>query len=111
MAFVHFSDYTSCAFLIVRDGGNPQSESDSVLVDLDWDWPGIAGRMGWSLASHQVLNRGYYGQGPCEHSGTDGTIDCPDCGLTPTSFIREAGEHIRDHAGESFPALNEYFGG
>jgi hypothetical protein len=79
----------------VRDGGNPQSESDSVLIQTDWDHPGVASCMGWS---------------PC-HRETDGTIDCPECGLTAVSFIREAGEHIREHAGESFPDLNEYFGG
>ncbi len=111
MAFIHFSDFTPCAFVIVRDGGDPHSESDSVLIQTDWDWPGIASRMGWGLASHQVMNRRYYGQETCEHSGTDGTIDCPGCGFPAISFIREAGEHIREHAGESFPDLNEYFGG
>jgi hypothetical protein len=95
MAFIHFLNYTPCAFVIVRDGGNPQSESDSVLIQTDWDYPGVANCMGWA---------------PC-HPETDGTIDCPECGVSASSMIMAASEHIREHAGESFPQLDDYFGG
>jgi len=43
--------------------------------------------------------RNYYGLGPCDHDGTDGTIDCTSCGLTPTSFIRDAREWLDEHEG------------
>ena len=95
MAFVHFSDFTPCAFVIVRDGGNPQSESDSVLIQTDWDHPGVASCMGWS---------------PC-HRETDGTIDCPECGTLASAMIMAASEYIYERAEESFPQLDEYLGG
>lgn len=35
----------------------------------------------------------------CPHDGTDGTIDCPDCGLTATEFISAAYDWLRDNDG------------
>ena len=45
-----------------------------------------------------------------DHSGTDGTVKCPDCGKSVTKFLSEALEFIRDFEGEEFEELEEYFG-
>ena len=93
MAFVYFdSKYAPCAFLIVKDGGDPYSERDSILVATDWDHPGVASRMGLV---------------PCECGATDGTVDCGH--KTASDMIAAAYDWIEDHAGESFPELDEYF--
>ena len=93
MAYIYFdSTYAPCAFLIVRDGGDPYKEQDTVLIQTDWDYPGVAGRMGFSLC----------------HSDTDGTVDCPVCGKTAGDMISSAYDHIADHAGERFVELDEY---
>lgn len=71
----------------------------SVLVQMDWDYPSMARTFGWDMRSVQVLNRGYYGLRPCDHDGTDGTIQCPSCGLTPQTFISAAAEYLDEHDG------------
>jgi hypothetical protein len=35
----------------------------------------------------------------CEHTGTDGTIACPDCGIGAGEFIAAAGEWLADNDG------------
>lgn len=93
MAYIHFdSSYAPCGFLIVRDGYDPYSETDSVLIQTDWDFPGVATSMGW----------------PGCHDGTDGTIECPECGKPANEMIAEAYDYIADNAGLSFDALDEY---
>lgn len=66
----------------------------NLLVQSDWDYPSIAGTFGWSLRGTQYGNAT-----PCDHSGTDGTIACPDCGIPAGSFIADAAEWIADHYG------------
>jgi hypothetical protein len=93
MAFVHFdSGYAPCGFLIVRKDDNPYKESDTVLVQSDWDYPGIASDMGLR---------------PCDCGETDGTIDCAH--KTATDMIGAAFDHILAHEGEEFEALDVYF--
>lgn len=95
MAFIHFdSKYAPCGFLIVRDGADPYSDdpSDTVLVQSDWDFPGVASAMGLI---------------PCECGATDGTVDCPH--KTTTEMITAAIDFIREHAGETFASLDDYF--
>ena len=58
----------------------------SVLVQTDWDYPGVAGSFGWNMAEVQQEER----TAPCDHSGTDGTVTCPECSLTATDFISAA---------------------
>lgn len=65
--------------LIENDDGR------SLLIQTDWDWPGIASTFGWS---------------PC-HDRTDGTVDCPECGRTAFSLIQEARQWLDEHDGES----------
>lgn len=89
MAYIHFDrHYAPCAFLIVRKGGDPYEEKDTVLVQTDWDYPGIARRMG-----HQTCRA-------CDY--TDGTVDVE-------KMIDAAFQHIWDHRGEEFEGLEEYF--
>jgi len=69
------------------------------LVQTDWDFPATASNLGWSLTRVQKRNgtvkhlsrRSTKG---CNHSGTDGTIDCRDCGVTASSFICAAAEYL-----------------
>lgn len=60
----------------------------SVLVQTDWDYPGTARTFGWNMAEEK-----------CAHTGTDGTVNCPDCGKTATAFISEAGAYLDDNIG------------
>ena len=93
MAYVHFdSSYVPCGFLIVKTDGDPYSETDSILIQSDWDYPGIASRMGLC---------------PCECGATDGTVDCSH--KTATDMISAAYDHIRENDGIEFPELDEYF--
>jgi hypothetical protein len=94
MAFLHFdAKYAPAGFLIVRDGADPYSADpeDTTLVQADWDFPSVASAIG-----HE----------PCECDATDGTVDCAH--KTATEMISEAYDYCRAHAGESFPALDEY---
>lgn len=106
MPFVHFdSKFAPCAFLIVKDGGDPYTEADTVLIQTDWDYPAVASRMGWTKASVAPHLK-------CKHEGTDGTVKCrgpQGCGLEPGDFISAAYDYIREHQGETFADLEEYF--
>jgi hypothetical protein len=97
MAFIYFDSVRApVGFLIVRDDASPQRESDTRLIQSDFDFPGVASRMGWR---------------PCECSPqqTDGTVDCPVCGRKVGAMIADALQFIRDREGEIFAALDEYF--
>jgi hypothetical protein len=74
------------AYLITADDGR------DILVQLDWDYPGIAGTFGWSSVLADPNN-------PCDHYGTDGTITCPDCGTTAGTFIASAADYLDAHDG------------
>ena len=52
-------------------------------VGTDWDYPSAVRSLGYGLR-----RRGER----CNHTGTDGTIDCPDCGKPTSKFIEESGE-------------------
>lgn len=94
-ASIHFdSGYAPCGFLIVREGADAYSDApaDTVLIQTDWDWPGVASSMGWS---------------PC-HDCTDGTIKCDVCGRETGDHMRLAYDFIREHTGEQFESLADY---
>lgn len=74
-------------------------DSHTVLIQTDWDYPSIAAVFGWNMRESQVMNRQYYGAAPCEHNGTDGTIPCEACGLTPRVFISNAQEWLDNNLG------------
>jgi hypothetical protein len=54
MAYVEFSSYAPCGFLIVPKDGDSRNDDETTLIQSDWDYPGVAQSMGWSLASVQV---------------------------------------------------------
>lgn len=76
------------------------------LIDVDWDYPGLARTFGASLRTlvrapigdPEVLSTDENGQIQrlywCEHKGTDGTIACPDCGTQPGAFIAAAADYL-----------------
>lgn len=101
-----------CLGEIVNEDGR------SLLVQTDWDYPGVAKAFGWSLRAIQRCPkcRAVLGEGDlmcqacyhdlakepdpiCAHPGTDGTIDCPDCGLSAGAFIGAAAEWLASHDG------------
>ena len=61
------------------------------LIQTDWAWPATAARFGWSKRKQGER---------CQHHGTDGTVDCPNCGRTAGSFIRAAREFIDNNDGK-----------
>jgi hypothetical protein len=65
--------------------------TDDVLVQTDWDYPGIASTFGWWIGA--VAPNG------CTHDGTDGTIDCPGCGTPASVFIEAAGDYLDENIG------------
>lgn len=103
MAYIYFdSSYAPCSFLIVKNGGDPYKEEDTILISSDWDYPGVASRLGWSPAEIWHISK-------CKHNSTDGSIDCKDCGTLAMNFINSAYEWIKDNEGDRFNDLDEYF--
>jgi hypothetical protein len=90
------SDAPGCVCKIL----NAENERQNILVQTDWDAPGVANTFGWNMRDIQVANAGYYGT-TCNHQGTDGTVDCPDCGIKAGTFIRYAIEYIDSNDGKT----------
>jgi len=98
-------------YLLVADDGRDR------LIQLDYDYPGVASNLGWSPAmvkqTHCHVSAGeehdcdtagsYHENCPdcCLHEGTDGTIGCL-CGVKASEFIGSARAWLDDHTGESF---------
>lgn len=80
-------DAPCCLKIVAEDGRD-------ILVQTDWDWPGVASTFGWSLADCQWTNAD-----KCEHSGTDGTIPCPQCAMTVSIFLKSARDWMDDNDG------------
>lgn len=57
---------------------------ETVLIQTDWDYPGIASSFGWMA---------------CECGETDGTVDCPH--RTATEMISDAADYLDDNIGET----------
>ena len=100
----------------------PEDEGlEPILIQTDLDFPGVATTFGWSTQSVQRCKRckrvtvveefepGEWEPEHCEHcnarlphcdhSGTDGTIDCPECGVKASTFIESARQFIEDNDG------------
>lgn len=75
----------------------------SVLAQSEDNAPGIASSFGWSVS----LVRHKSG---CKHQGTDGSVDCQDCGTKSAAFLASAREWIDEHDGEEIEDPG-YFGG
>lgn len=52
---------------------------DSALFQPDWDFPPLARALGWNMSGEGIDSK-------CDHVGTDGTIDCPECD-TPAEHL------------------------
>ena len=63
-------------------------EKHTRLVQTDWDYPNIARSFGWGMSSPN-----------CEHSQTDGTIDCPQCHTSVSVFIQNAQDFLDNNLG------------
>ena len=79
---------------------------EGTLVQVDYDFPSVAESFGWSIRRVQKDGKGevYFlkraprrGAG-CDHRGTDGTIQCPDCGIPASDFIEAADEFLSEIA-------------
>lgn len=79
--------------LIIADDGR------DILVQTDWDYPGVASSFGWSVRS--VRPTLAHAPADCEHIGTDGTVGCETCGLTPSQFIADASAYLDDNIGRT----------
>lgn len=84
------SDAPGCIKIIADNG-------QDILIQTDWDWPGIASTFGWSISSVPLPPDATVEA--CDHNGTDGTIDCPCCGLKAGAFITAARNWIDDNDG------------
>ena len=84
------------AYLIVSDDGR------DLLVQIDYDFPGLAQTFGWDITKVQRAEAEEESQQCeiplCNHEGTDGTVNC-SCGLTASEFIAAAGEWLDDNIG------------
>lgn len=69
-------------------------ERRSILIQRDTDFPSVAQTFGWSLAS--VQKRGKH---KCAHDGSDGSIDCRECGVTALQFINAARDWLEANDG------------
>ncbi len=105
MAYAEFSSYAPCGFLIVPNDGDSRDDSQTTLIQSDWDYPSIAQSMGWSLTDVQGDPEDV---DHCEHDSTDGSVSCKSCGLSASQFISAAYDYIREHADEPFDGLDAY---
>lgn len=94
-------------YLIVNDDGR------DILIQTDWDYPGIASTFGWSVSAAQRPTHSHIDSGDecadaecdmhdaCPHDATDGTIACEACGMTASEFIASAHTYLDDHIGDT----------
>jgi len=68
-----------CGTYVVR-----AETGESLLIQLDWDFPGLAATFGWR---------------PCFCGGTDGTIDCPH--KSTSELLAAARTFLDSNLGES----------
>lgn len=94
------SDCPGCVCKIL----NGENESENVLVQTDWDAPSVASTFGWNIREVKTPGR------DCDHRGTDGTVDCRECGVKASTFIAEAMEWINNNDGATAEDPG-YFGG
>lgn len=88
--------YAPSSYLLCRvdENGewNTRDDENTILVQLDYDFCGIASSFGWE---------------PCECGSTDGTIDCEH--KTASQMIGEATEYLDDHIGTVIEDNSYYF--
>jgi hypothetical protein len=94
------------AYLVCRideeTGCYLQDDANTVLFQTDWEFPALAATFGWNISKSQTGEAGYRGAF-CSHSGTDGTVECSVCGVTPQEFISDAIAFLNEHLGAIAP--------
>ena len=58
------------------------ADGRTAISTLDHEFPALAATFGWDATTVQSEPAKFR----CRHAGTDGSIDCPDCGCTATDF-------------------------
>jgi len=89
-------DYGAKGCYILADtyaykNGKPLNETNSILIQTDWDYPGAASNLGYDPCSDCCE--------PCKGE-TDGTVDCST--RTAGEMISEAREFLDDHLYKEF---------
>jgi hypothetical protein len=77
---VRDSQYAPCGYLVVKEGMDYHNPNDSVLIQTDWEFPGLASNFGFI---------------PCECGFTDGTVDCGH--KTASQMIADATFFLDSH--------------
>ena len=72
---------------------------ESILIQTDWDWPGLATSLGWVNRTRKHDCYRY----------TDGTVNC-QCGRDAMSMIEAAREFLDKKTGQAYRGkLDAYF--
>lgn len=88
IAVFHDPSYAPCSFLLTREVNGAFDyfdEANTRLVQIDFDFPGVAANLGFV---------------PCSCGATDGTVDCEH--RTASAMIAEARAFLLEHEGEAF---------
>ncbi len=93
MAKICFDESAPCGFLLLKGSGK---NKETVLIQTDWDFPGVASTIGWK---------------PCKCGSTDGTVDCKNCNRTASEMITEAYIYLYERNGKRYKNLDVYFEG
>jgi len=70
------------------------------LIQSQDDACGVAETFGWNIQEVQLEDEDG-AEGACAHCHTDGTVNCPDCGVESAAFISAAVEYINSSDGAS----------
>ena len=72
----------------------------STLIQSQDDACGVASTFGWNIQEVQLEDDDGT-EGACAHCQTDGTVNCPDCGVDSAAFISAACDYIDCNDGAS----------
>lgn len=103
-----------CLIVTAEDGRD-------ILFQQDWDWSAVATVFGWSVSDAEpeepkdYINdwreylefdessrkdfKDYEKRVGCEHTGTDGTVNCDMCGMVANEFICSARSWLDENDG------------
>lgn len=127
---LHQSDFGTFLLEEIDRKIRDKKKRRTLLIQSDWDYPGIAGTFGFSLKSVQKCENCdgiITGVDPhaktflcdaceedkedtgvmennhpcCDHRTTDGTVDCKDCGVPVGAFISAAGDWMDENDGKT----------
>ena len=89
---------------LIYDGAG-QFRYGTEIARIDWEYPALATRLGWSIRRVQRREKNIRffkaarkGKNNCDHRGTDGTVNCPDCGVQAMAFVEAAAGYLHERA-------------